>query len=147
VAELFSWSGQLRWGCVIAPGQGDPWALGRRRTCAAKSATEARRARDHGGGIKNEIGLPYAGGLGDVFEKFAGQVLVTDPLEHNAPIWIRNYGMRFMGTSNYEALGDLVPRMLQKLSGEGTWDEGTELFWQISLVRRPTRRSAARRSR
>ena len=40
------------------------------------------------------------------FERFRGRLLITDPLEHNAPIWIRNYGMRFMGTSNYESMAD-----------------------------------------
>ena len=87
-------------------------------------------------GIKNEVGLPYAGGLVDVFEKFRGEVLVTDPLEHNAPIWIRNYDMRFMGTSNYEASGDVVPRMLTKLADPATWDEGMELYWQITPLRK-----------
>lgn len=87
-------------------------------------------------GIKNEIGLPYAGGLVDVFEKFGDEVVVTDPLEHNAPAWIKHYGMRFMGTSNYEAMGGLVPQMLDLLSAPETWDEGMEVYWQISPVRR-----------
>ena len=87
-------------------------------------------------GIKNEVGLPYAGGLIDVFEKFQGQLVVTDPLEHNAPIWIRKYGMRFMGTSNYESMGDAVPRMLQLLSNQQTWDAGMDLYWQMSPVRK-----------
>lgn len=87
-------------------------------------------------GIKNEVGLPYAGGLVDVFEKLRGEVVVTDPIEYNAPIWIRNYDMRFMGTSNYEAMGDVVPRMLTKLSDDATWDEGMELYWQVMPVRR-----------
>jgi dihydrodipicolinate synthase/N-acetylneuraminate lyase len=87
-------------------------------------------------GIKNEVGLPYAGGLVDVFEKFRDTVVVTDPLEHNAPAWIRHYGMRFMGTSNYEAMGDAVPRMLDLLSDDATWDEGMELYWRMAPVRR-----------
>jgi 4-hydroxy-tetrahydrodipicolinate synthase len=87
-------------------------------------------------GIKNEVGLPYAGGLVDVFEKFREEVVVTDPLEHNAPAWIKHYGMRFMGTSNYEAMGDVVPRMLTLLSAPETWDEGMDLYWQIAPVRR-----------
>lgn len=87
-------------------------------------------------GIKNEVGLPYAGGLVDVFEKFRETVVVTDPLEHNAPIWIKQYGMKFMGTSNYEAYGDAVPRMLALLSDDATWDEGMDLYWQVAPVRR-----------
>jgi 4-hydroxy-tetrahydrodipicolinate synthase len=61
---------------------------------------------------------------------------VTDPLEHNAPIWIRNYGMRFMGTSNYDSLADSVPRMLTLLSDPVTWDEGMALYWRLSPARR-----------
>ncbi len=87
-------------------------------------------------GIKNEVGLPYAGGLADVFERFRGRLLITDPLEHNAPIWIRNYGMRFMGTSNYESMADRVPRMLELLSDASTWDEGMKLYWQVMPARR-----------
>jgi dihydrodipicolinate synthase/N-acetylneuraminate lyase len=87
-------------------------------------------------GIKNEVGLPYAGGLVDVFERFNDRLVVTDPLEHNAPVWIRHYGMRFMGTSNYESMGDSVPRMLDLLSDEATWDAGMELYWRMAPVRR-----------
>ena len=87
-------------------------------------------------GIKNEVGLPYAGGLVDVFEKFRDVVVVTDPLEYNAPIWIRNYGMRFMGTSNYEAMGDAIPRILRLLAAEATWDVGMDLYWKMAPVRR-----------
>ncbi len=87
-------------------------------------------------GIKNEVGLPYVGGLMDVFERFKGEVLVTDPLEQNAPIWIRNYGMRFMGTSNYDAFGPAVPRMLELLAEPSTWREGMDLYWKLMPVRR-----------
>jgi 4-hydroxy-tetrahydrodipicolinate synthase len=87
-------------------------------------------------GVKNEVGLPFTGGLVDLFEKLNGVVVVTDPLEYNAPIWIRNYGMRFMGTSNYECMGNVVPRMLRLLSDSATWDEGMDLYWQMAPVRR-----------
>lgn len=87
-------------------------------------------------GIKNEVGLPYAGGLVDVFEKFGEEVVVTDPLEYNAPIWIKQYGMRFMGTSNYECMGDATPRILELLSSPPTWDEGMDLYWRMAPVRR-----------
>jgi dihydrodipicolinate synthase/N-acetylneuraminate lyase len=87
-------------------------------------------------GVKNEVGLPYAGGLVDIFEKLHDVVVVTDPLEYNAPIWIRNYGMRFMGTSNYECMGDAVPRMLRLLSDPATWDEGMDLYWRMTPVRK-----------
>ena len=51
-------------------------------------------------GIKNEVGGPGVGGIAAVFERFSDEVIVTDPLEFNAPAWVRNYGMKFMGTSN-----------------------------------------------
>jgi 4-hydroxy-tetrahydrodipicolinate synthase len=86
--------------------------------------------------IKNEVGLPFAGGLVDVFEKLNDVVVVTDPMEQNAPIWIRHYRMRFLGTSNYESMGDAVPRMLGLLSEQDTWDEGMELYWRLTPVRK-----------
>ena len=72
----------------------------------------------------------------DLFERLSGVVVVTDPLEHNAPIWIKNYGMRFMGTSNYEAMAGEVPRMLGLLSDPQTWDEGMDLYWRMTPVRK-----------
>jgi dihydrodipicolinate synthase/N-acetylneuraminate lyase len=86
--------------------------------------------------IKNEVGGPGVGGIAAVFERFNDEVVVTDPLEFNAPAWIAGYGMSFMGTSNYEWMGPHVPRMLALLSDPGTWDEGMELYWQLAPARR-----------
>ena len=36
--------------------------------------------------IKNEVGGPGVGGIAAVFERFNDQVVVTDPLEFNAPV-------------------------------------------------------------
>ena len=87
-------------------------------------------------GIKNEIGLPYAGGMDDVFNRLGDQVVVTDPMESNAPIWIRHYGMKYMGTSNYEAFGPRIPQMLKLLGNPDTWDEGMELYWRNTPIRK-----------
>jgi 4-hydroxy-tetrahydrodipicolinate synthase len=86
--------------------------------------------------IKNEVGGPGVGGIAAVFERFNGEVVVTDPLEFNAPAWVANYGMQFMGTSNYETFGPLVPQMFDLLSDKATWDKGMELYWQIAPARR-----------
>lgn len=86
--------------------------------------------------IKNEVGGPGVGGIAAVFERFTGEVVVTDPLEFNAPAWIANYGMQFMGTSNYELMGSVVPQLLTLLSDKATWDKGMELYWQMAPVRR-----------
>ena len=92
--------------------------------------------------IKNEVGGPGVGGIAAVFERFTGEVVVTDPLEFNAPAWIPNYGMQFMGTSNYETFGPVIPQMFELLSDKATWDKGMELYWQIA----PARRAHAARS-
>ncbi len=86
--------------------------------------------------IKNEVGGPGVGGIAAVFERFNGEVVVTDPLEFNAPAWIANYDMQFMGTSNYEVAGPVIPRMFELLSDEATWEKGMELYWQIAPARR-----------
>jgi dihydrodipicolinate synthase/N-acetylneuraminate lyase len=87
-------------------------------------------------GIKNEIGLPYVGGMDEVFSKLGDRVVVTDPMESNAPIWVKHYGMRYMGTSNYEAFGARIPQMLKALGSDDTWDEGMRLYWQNHPIRK-----------
>jgi 4-hydroxy-tetrahydrodipicolinate synthase len=87
-------------------------------------------------GIKNEIGLPYLGGMDDVFARYGDQVVVTDPMESNAPVWVKHYGMRFMGTSNYEAYGARIPQMLNLLGDPATWDAGMALYWGNTPIRR-----------
>lgn len=86
--------------------------------------------------IKNEVGGPGVGGIAAVFERFTGEVVVTDPLEFNAPAWIPHYRMQFMGTSNYETFGPLIPQMFEFLSDTATYDKGMELYWQIAPARR-----------
>jgi|SRR5882757_2326850 len=86
--------------------------------------------------IKNEVGGPGVGGIAAVFERFNGEVVVTDPLEFNSPAWIANYGMQFMGTSNYELTGPVIPQMFKLLSQPATWAKGMELYWQIAPARR-----------
>jgi 4-hydroxy-tetrahydrodipicolinate synthase len=86
--------------------------------------------------IKNEVGGPGVGGIAAVFERFTGEVVVTDPLEFNAPAWVANYDMQFMGTSNYEVAGPVIPQMFELLSDKATWEKGMELYWQIAPARR-----------
>lgn len=86
--------------------------------------------------IKNEVGGPGVGGIAAVFERFTGEVVVTDPLEFNAPAWIANYDMQFMGTSNYEVAGPVIPQMFELLSDKATWEKGMDLYWQIAPARR-----------
>lgn len=84
--------------------------------------------------IKNEIGLPGVGGIGEVFQRFGARVVVSDPFEQNAPAWVGGYDMKFIGTANYEYAGPLVGEYFSKLRA-GDLDGGMELYWQIHPAR------------
>jgi len=85
--------------------------------------------------IKNEIGAPGVAGISQVFELFNDQVVVTDPFEMSAPAWVENYGMQFLGTSNYEYVGPEVPRMFDLLHSPGGYGEAMEIYWRIHPAR------------
>jgi dihydrodipicolinate synthase/N-acetylneuraminate lyase len=91
-------------------------------------------------GIKNEIGSPGVAGLSEVFERFGDQVVVTDPFEMNAPAWTRVYDMQFLGTSNYEYLGPVVPRMFDLLRDGDGYEEAMELYWRVHPARQANMR-------
>lgn len=79
--------------------------------------------------IKYEANSPgMIAGLADLMRRVGDKVLVQNPKEQYAPGLIDWYGMQWMGTSNYEMYGDLVPRWFDLLH-EGSWDEGMELYW------------------
>lgn len=85
--------------------------------------------------IKNEIGDPGVAGLAEVFRRFSGRVLVSDPLEMNAPAWATSFGMPWMGTSNYEYFGDRVPRIHHLAHDPATYEEAMGLYWSIHPAR------------
>lgn len=86
--------------------------------------------------IKNEIGGPGVGGIAEVFEELGDRVVVTDPMESNSPAWVRNYGMRFLGTSNYECMAGEVPRYFEMLQDGGRFGEAMAAYWRLAPVRR-----------
>ncbi|GAA3652685.1 hypothetical protein GCM10022237_10730 [Nocardioides ginsengisoli] len=88
--------------------------------------------------IKNEIGDPGVAGLAEVFRRFSDRVIVADPLEMNAPAWITTYGMPWMGTSNYEYFGDVVPRIHALAQDPARYDDAMELYWQVQPARAAT---------
>lgn len=90
--------------------------------------------------VKNEIGAPGVAGISEVFERFRDQVVITDPFEMNAPTWVRAYDMQFLGTSNYEYLGPVVPRMFELLRTPGGYDEAMELYWKVQPARQANMR-------
>jgi 4-hydroxy-tetrahydrodipicolinate synthase len=116
----------------------DQWNFGRLHAAGFPLSLLTRMVDEIPGvvAIKNEVGGPGVGGIAAVFEALRDRVVITDPLEFNAPAWIAGYGMRFMGTSNYECMGPAVPRMLRLLSDKATWDEGMDLYWSLHPVRK-----------
>jgi 4-hydroxy-tetrahydrodipicolinate synthase len=92
--------------------------------------------------VKNEIGGPGVGGIAEVFWRFGDRVVVTDPFEQNAPAWVTAYGMQFMGSSNYEYMGDGPVRMFDLLHAEKL-DEAMELYWRLHPARQANAQLAA----
>lgn len=88
--------------------------------------------------IKNEVGEPGAAGMAEVFRRFAGDVVVADPLEMNSPAWVTTYGMPWMGTSNYEYFGAEVPRYFELLQDPERYDEAMEIYWRLHPARKAT---------
>src|SRR5262249_40189449 len=84
--------------------------------------------------VKTEIGAPAAAGIAQVFERYRERVVVTDPIEANAPLWQRAYGMRWMGTSNYECMAGEVPRDMRLLWG-GHYEEAMQIYWRLHPIR------------
>jgi 4-hydroxy-tetrahydrodipicolinate synthase len=84
--------------------------------------------------VKNEIGLPGMAGIGQLFERYRDRVIITDPLERNAPLWQRTYGMPWMGTSNYECMAGEVPRYFGLLQ-EGRYEEAMDVYWRVHPIR------------
>lgn len=85
--------------------------------------------------IKTETGTPGVAGISEVFVRFQGKVVVTDPFEMNAPAWANAYGMSFLGTSNYEYLGRHVPQYFALLQSRDHYDEAMDIYWQIHPAR------------
>lgn len=88
--------------------------------------------------IKNEVAEPGVGGIGEVFRRFSGEVLVSDPLEMNSPAWTSTFGMPWLGTSNYEYFGAEVPRYFALLQDPSRFDDAMEIYWRLHPARQAT---------
>jgi 4-hydroxy-tetrahydrodipicolinate synthase len=84
--------------------------------------------------VKTEIGPPGAAGIAQIFERYRHRVVVTDPIEASAPLWQRNYGMRWMGTSNYECMAGEVPRYFSLLE-EDRYEDAMKIYWRMHPIR------------
>lgn len=84
--------------------------------------------------VKTEIGPPGTAGIAQIFERYRERVVVTEPIEANAPVWQRSYGMRWMGTSNYECMAGEVPRYFRLLE-EDRYEDAMEIYWRMHPIR------------
>ncbi|MHB1504875.1 MAG: dihydrodipicolinate synthase family protein [Acidimicrobiales bacterium] len=85
--------------------------------------------------IKYEVGHPGTVGSYQVFTEFGGSGLrVCDPYEPNLIMWDEMFGTPWIGTSNYEYYGPIVPAYLAALR-EGRREDALRLYWQIQPAR------------
>jgi 4-hydroxy-tetrahydrodipicolinate synthase len=92
--------------------------------------------------IKAEGGHPSIGGFTEAWNSLSDRVVVTMPLEHQAIPLATMLPTPFIGTSNSEYFGPIVPRMLE-LTKNGKNREAMRLFWQIDPARRANARIGA----
>jgi dihydrodipicolinate synthase/N-acetylneuraminate lyase len=85
--------------------------------------------------VKTEIGGGIGvSGISQIFERYRDVVVVTDPIEANAPAWAMTYGLQWIGTSNYEAYAGEVPRYFELLRA-GRFEEAMDIYWQLHPIR------------
>jgi 4-hydroxy-tetrahydrodipicolinate synthase len=91
--------------------------------------------------LETAAALKYEGGgaalfsaFDEAFHRCGEHVIVENPMEMHIPALVRGYGVRWFGTSGYEALGDRPPRFL-RAALDGRHDEAMELFWSCQPAR------------
>ena len=84
--------------------------------------------------VKYEAGRPGNGGMLEALERLGDKVLISDPMEFNSPMWTKHFGMQWMGTSNYNYMGDRIPKMFN-LMRSGQWDEAMKIYWSLQPAR------------
>ncbi len=85
--------------------------------------------------VKYEVGRQQTVNTYETFRRLQNaDVLLSDPMEFNAPLWVDLFGMQWMGTSNYEYYGSYAPRLLQLLHA-GDTERAMEEYWRIQPAR------------
>jgi len=85
--------------------------------------------------VKYEVGRQQTTNTYDTFRRLQdADVLLSDPMEFNAPMWVDLFGMQWMGTSNYEYYGSYAPRLLDLLA-KGATEDAMEEYWRIQPAR------------
>lgn len=91
--------------------------------------------------LETAAALKYEGGgaalfsaFDEAFHRCGEDVLVMNPMEMHVPALVRNYGVRWFGTSGYEALGERPVQVLRAATA-GDWDAAMEVFWSCQPAR------------
>ena len=85
--------------------------------------------------VKYEVGRQQTTSTYETFRRLQdANVLLSDPMEFTAPMWVDMFGMQWMGTSNYEYYGSYVPRLLEMLQA-GKREEAMDEYWRIQPAR------------
>jgi len=84
--------------------------------------------------VKAEGGHPTIAGFIQTYKMVGDRVVVTFPLESDGLPLASVLPMQFMGTSNYEYFGPMVPRIFGLIQ-DGHFDKAMELYWQIHPAR------------
>jgi 4-hydroxy-tetrahydrodipicolinate synthase len=85
--------------------------------------------------VKYEVGRQQTVNTYETFKRLQdADVLLSDPMEFTAPLWVDLFDMQWMGTSNYEYYGSYVPRFLDLLRS-GKTQEAMEEYWSIQPAR------------
>ena len=90
--------------------------------------------------IKAEGGYPTIAGFVQTYKTVSDKVVVTMPPENDGLPLASLVPMQFMGTSNYEYSGPMIPRIFAMIQ-DGHFDKAMELYWQIHPVRQTNMQS------
>ena len=85
--------------------------------------------------IKAEQGMPTIAGFIQTFKELGDEVVVTFPVEDQGLPLSAVVPMQFMGTSNSEYYGPMIPKIFNMIRG-GQFQQAMDLYWQIHPARR-----------
>jgi 4-hydroxy-tetrahydrodipicolinate synthase len=92
--------------------------------------------------IKAEGGFPTIAGFVQTYKTLSDKVVVTMPLENDGLPLASLVPMQFMGTSNYEYFGAMIPKIFAMIQ-DGHFDKAMELYWQIHPARQTNMQAMA----
>lgn len=84
--------------------------------------------------VKAEGGMPTIAGFVQTFKEVGDKVVVTFPVEDQAIPLAALTGMQFMGTSDSEYYGPMIPRIFSMIHN-GEFSKAMDLYWQIHPAR------------